>query len=83
VTSAIASAEGWKYFRTFSGFLCRDFAISISARVLSPVLDAALKLTCLNNETHTVLCRVDDNTPLVAELPAVAQPSHPSRPNGY
>lgn len=29
VTSAIACAEGWKYFRTFSGFLCRDFAISI------------------------------------------------------
>lgn len=42
VTSAIASADGWKYFRTFSGFLCRDFAISIgrlappSPRCVSP-----------------------------------------------
>lgn len=29
MTSAIASADGWKYFRRFSGFLCRDFAMSI------------------------------------------------------
>lgn len=29
MTSAIDSAEGWKYFRAFPGFSCRDFAISI------------------------------------------------------
>ena len=42
MTSAIASGEGWKYFRTFSAFLCRDFAIGIgrlappSPRCVSP-----------------------------------------------
>lgn len=36
VSSAMASGEGLKYRRRFSGFLCLDFAISISR--LAPAL---------------------------------------------